>query len=124
VTAAPVWQRARAAESLQIEVPFAVVLSAAEYAELAGSIGVTPAPGAATAREIVEGVVDLAFRENGRWTIVDYKSDAAGGGIDEPRRAKYRAQVDLYAAAWERITGEPVRERVLLFTADGAIESW
>src|SRR5690606_14320815 len=98
---------------------------AADYAALADSIGGINVPGEhAPAREIIEGVLDLAFREDGAWTIVDYKSDAAGSTIDDARRAKYRAQVNLYAAAWERITGEPVRERVLLFTADGTTDSW
>jgi hypothetical protein len=30
---------------------------------------------------------------------------------------RYRGQVRLYAAVWERITGQPVNERLLLFTA-------
>ncbi len=125
VRASPVWQRAHAADVLRIEAPFALMLDAAEYAELAeqagGATAVTePVP----EREIIEGVIDLVFREAGGWTIVDYKSDAAGSAIDAARRAKYRAQVDLYAAAWARITGEPVHERVLLFTADGTTSTW
>ncbi len=126
VRASPLWKRARAAETLQVEASFALSLTAVEYASLASDIGTAGAKedAEAPAREIIEGVLDLAFREAGGWTIVDYKSDAAGSRIDEARRAKYRAQVDLYAAAWERITGEPVRERVLLFTADGRTESW
>lgn len=125
VRSAELWQRALAADSLQIEAPFALRLTAAEYAELAARIGgIEHRADSAPAAEIIEGVLDLAFREAGGWTIVDYKSDAAGSNIDEARRAKYRAQVELYAAAWERITGEPVRERVLLFTADGRTESW
>lgn len=125
VRSAPLWQRARSAETLQIEAPFALMLTAAEYAGLAATISeIEPSDGQDSTREIIEGVLDLAFREAGAWTIVDYKSDAAGSGIDEARRARYRAQVDLYAAAWQRITGEPVRERVLLFTADGRTESW
>jgi hypothetical protein len=33
--------------------------------------------------------------------------------------ARYGEQVRLYAEAWQRLTGEAVTERVLLFTADG-----
>jgi len=124
VRAAPLWQRARAADILQIEAPFALMMSGAEYETLAGDTRTDMADADARPREIIEGVLDLAFREPDGWTIVDYKSDAAGSGIDDARRAKYRAQVDLYAFAWERITGEPVRERVLLFTADGRTEAW
>lgn len=124
VRAAPLWQRARAADILQIEASFALMMSGAEYAALAGDTDTDTGDADARPREIIEGVLDLAFREPDGWTIVDYKSDAAGSGIDDARRAKYRAQVNLYALAWERITGEPVRERVLLFTADGRTEAW
>ena len=51
---------------------------------------------------IVEGIVDLAFEEHGRWIVVDYKTDrefAAGGA------ARYRRQVALYAAAIAQATG-------------------
>lgn len=124
VREAPLWQRARAADSLQIEASFALMMSGAEYDDLAVISDIDAADADTRPREIIEGVLDLAFREANGWTIVDYKSDAAGSGIDEARRAKYRAQVDLYAVAWARITGEPVRERVLFFTADGRTEAW
>src|SRR5690606_23212536 len=39
VRAAPLWQRARAADALQIETPFALALSGGEYASLASDIG-------------------------------------------------------------------------------------
>ncbi|HTK29581.1 MAG TPA: UvrD-helicase domain-containing protein [Vicinamibacterales bacterium] len=50
---------------------------------------------------LVEGVVDLAFEENGRWTVVDYKTDRelAGG------EAAYRRQVSLYTASIGQATG-------------------
>lgn len=122
VIRSPLFARVRTAGNVQIEAPFALALEPADYAELVTAAG-AEAPAVAI-REIVEGVIDLAFREVDGWVLVDYKSDEAGSGIDEPRRAKYRAQVDLYAAAWQRITGEPVKQRTLLFTADGAVESW
>jgi ATP-dependent exoDNAse (exonuclease V) beta subunit len=49
-------------------------------------------------------VVDLAFEENGAWTIVDYKTDremAAGG------EEHYKKQVVLYATAIAQATGAP-----------------
>jgi len=52
---------------------------------------------------LVEGVVDLAFEEDGRWTVVDYKTDreiAAGG------EEQYRRQLSLYITAIERATGQ------------------
>ncbi len=53
---------------------------------------------------LLEGIVDLAFEEQGLWTVVDYKTDRemAAEGDDHHRR-----QVALYAAAIARATGRP-----------------
>jgi ATP-dependent exoDNAse (exonuclease V) beta subunit len=51
---------------------------------------------------LVEGVVDLAFEEAGKWTVVDYKTDRELAAAGEDR---YRRQVALYAAAIARATG-------------------
>jgi ATP-dependent exoDNAse (exonuclease V) beta subunit len=51
---------------------------------------------------ILEGVVDLAFEEDGRWTVVDYKTDVELAVAGEER---YRRQVALYASAIARATG-------------------
>lgn len=73
---------------------------------------------------ILEGVVDLAFREADGWVIADYKTDL-GTDPDFPTRVvAYRRQVELYAEAWTRLTGEHVKERVLFYTARDRIESW
>jgi ATP-dependent helicase/nuclease subunit A len=54
---------------------------------------------------LLEGIIDLAFRENGGWTVVDFKSDA-----DLPaRRAQYERQLLWYLFAMTRITGAPAR---------------
>jgi hypothetical protein len=55
--------------------------------------------------------------------ICDFKTDGASGYREE-RLALYRRQVDLYAVCWERLTGEPVKERVLFFTHDGQEVVW
>jgi ATP-dependent helicase/nuclease subunit A len=52
---------------------------------------------------LVEGVVDLAFEENGRWTVVDYKTDRELATAEE----RYRRQVALYAAAIAAATERP-----------------
>jgi ATP-dependent exoDNAse (exonuclease V) beta subunit len=54
---------------------------------------------------LVEGVVDLAFRDDGDdgWTVLDFKTDRELGG----RLAEYRRQVGLYARAVSRATGMP-----------------
>jgi ATP-dependent exoDNAse (exonuclease V) beta subunit len=58
---------------------------------------------------LVEGIVDLAFREGSAWTVVDFKTDR------EIARAEpvYRRQVALYAAAITRATGEQATAALL-----------
>ena len=51
---------------------------------------------------LVEGVVDLAFELDGRWTVVDYKTDRELAAAGEER---YRRQVALYAWAIAEATG-------------------
>lgn len=51
---------------------------------------------------LIEGVVDLAFREAGAWTVVDFKTDhELDAELD-----RYRRQVALYAELVARATGE------------------
>ena len=74
--------------------------------------------------QVIEGVVDLAFREDGGWVIADYKTDLGTDPDFSSRLKAYRQQVDLYADAWARLTGDPVKERILFFTAQDRVESW
>ena len=53
---------------------------------------------------LAEGIVDLAFEEEGRWIVVDYKTDWELAGVDE---ARYRRQIALYASAIAQATGLP-----------------
>jgi ATP-dependent exoDNAse (exonuclease V) beta subunit len=53
---------------------------------------------------LVEGVVDLAFEENGMWTVIDYKTDRELAAAGEDR---YRRQVAFYASAVAQSTGKP-----------------
>jgi len=54
---------------------------------------------------IVDGVVDLAFLENGAWIVVDFKTDRELDGALET----YRRQVQIYAHAIATATGRPAR---------------
>jgi ATP-dependent exoDNAse (exonuclease V) beta subunit len=59
---------------------------------------------------LVEGVVDVAFAEEGvGWTVVDFKTDVEVAG----RLEEYRRQVGLYAASVHQATGEVVRGVIL-----------
>jgi ATP-dependent helicase/nuclease subunit A len=56
--------------------------------------------------ELVEGVVDLAFEDEGAWVVVDYKTDRELSVAGLPR---YAAQVSTYAEAIARATGKPAK---------------
>ena len=58
---------------------------------------------------LVEGVVDVAFEEQGAWTVVDFKTDVEVTG----RLPEYRRQVALYVRAVARATGCPASGVVL-----------
>jgi ATP-dependent exoDNAse (exonuclease V) beta subunit len=54
---------------------------------------------------LLEGVVDLAFEEDGAWVVADFKTDRE----IEDRLDDYRRQVSLYTAAVAAATGQPAR---------------
>src|SRR6185436_1176387 len=70
----------------------------------------TPVSWTAADGTMIEGIVDLAFEENGRWIVVDYKTDReiAAEGLD-----RYRRQVAVYVAAIAHATGMPASGTVL-----------
>ena len=58
---------------------------------------------------LIEGVVDLAFEERGRWVVVDFKTDVDLGS----RHGEYARQVRLYADAIAAATGLPADAAIL-----------
>ena len=49
---------------------------------------------------LIEGLADLEFRENGKWIVVDFKTDQElAGGLERHRR-----QVAIYATAISKAT--------------------
>jgi ATP-dependent exoDNAse (exonuclease V) beta subunit len=78
----PLLARARAAERLHREYPLSLGLEDGKW---------------------VEGVIDLAFLENGKWVVVDFKTDADSA----VRRAHYERQLQWYAYALAKLTGKP-----------------
>ena len=68
--------------------------------------------------QLVQGVIDCCFEENGKWVLVDYKTDSPS---DVPGAiARHRPQLEIYADALERITHTPVQERILYLVRAGA----
>ena len=149
VCTSELWARARNAEKLVVEVPLSLQHRGAVSAENYGSsaqdsseslfrrqIDMFPGEdgpdnddpsevrGKAKRLGGFEGIVDLAFREEGSWVIVDYKTDLFSDVHLDSELEDYRQQVDLYSDAWIRLTGDLVKERVLFFTAQDHLESW
>lgn len=58
---------------------------------------------------ILEGVIDLAFEENGCWHVVDFKTDAEIG----PSRKRYEKQLRWYCFAMARLNQTPVEAHLL-----------
>ncbi len=115
VKASEIWRRAAAAERLLVEVPFEICLAPGDplLTDLQpagqGETGMVPV--------LVRGVIDLAFRSDAGWAIVDWKTDAVHTPAGQAERTRhYAPQVRLYADIWTRITGEPVAEKGLFYT--------
>ncbi len=51
---------------------------------------------------IWNGVIDLLYKKDGKWRIVDYKTNAEAGGLDY----KYSDQLNAYKNAFLSMTGE------------------
>ncbi len=95
VRASAIWERVRSARHVLVEARLAFAADATE----AGALGVD----APAERELFEGVIDLAFQDDaGRWTIVDFKTDARR---DADRDRRYRRQLALYAVGLARTAG-------------------
>ncbi len=97
------WKRAARAPQVLTEVPFHVRLDDG-----------CPVP------RLFRGAVDLAFREQSGWVLVDYKTDSVASKADLGRLVdKYAPQIELYAKAWRLCTGAEVSEAGFFFTSSG-----
>lgn len=94
--------RIRASGRVLKEVPFSLFVTAQEV-------------GIARSQEkvMVQGIIDLAFEEEGQWILVDYKSNMADENRLIALASAYQTQISLYKKALERITGQPVAESYL-----------
>lgn len=98
VRSSKLWKRSEQAEIRLVEQPFVLAQEDGLY---------------------LEGVIDLVFRDDDGWVVVDYKTDR-GDAPDLPERMKrYREQVSAYARAWSRITGGSISESLVWTLSDG-----
>ncbi|NLN97449.1 MAG: helicase-exonuclease AddAB subunit AddA [Eubacteriaceae bacterium] len=61
---------------------------------------------------LVQGIIDACFLENGKWILLDFKTDRF---MDEMRLDSYRKQITFYGKALEKLTPYPVGEKYLCF---------
>ena len=69
--------------------------------------------------DLVEGIVDLVFEEEGGLILVDYKTDHIADAQALAQAAHHAPQLQLYGRGLAQATGLPVRERLVLFTSLG-----
>ena len=60
---------------------------------------------------LVQGIIDVYFEEDGELVVLDYKTDK----VFRPEELiqKYRAQLDYYGEALERLTGKRVKQKMI-----------
>lgn len=71
----------------------------------------------------VQGILDAAFLEDGKWVLIDYKTDDVNDKDIDERVRYYKIQLDLYSDALKEITGIPVKERYLYFLRKGKLKA-
>jgi len=59
---------------------------------------------------LVQGIIDVYFEEEDKIILVDYKTDRVREGEEDILIRRYRAQMESYQQALEKITGKCVKE--------------
>lgn len=60
---------------------------------------------------LVQGIIDAYFIEDGQITVLDYKTDRVMSS--EELDMRYRAQLDYYALALERLTDCHIKDKII-----------
>ena len=60
---------------------------------------------------LIQGIIDVFFEENGKYVLLDYKTDAVNTAQELVKR--YHVQLDYYARALEQSSGYKDTERIL-----------
>ncbi|WP_078429272.1 UvrD-helicase domain-containing protein [Alkalihalobacterium alkalinitrilicum] len=99
------WERCKQSDEWYAEIPFTVSIQEGHplFREEKGET-------------LLTGIIDLIFKENDQWIIVDYKTDRFTKKEDiEKLKMHYAKQINLYKQAWEEMTNEPVGEMNIYF---------
>lgn len=69
---------------------------------------------------LVQGVIDVYFKEENQWILLDYKTDDVDKRYgEEILKKRYQVQMDYYQKALEQLTGIRVGERIIYSFALG-----
>ncbi len=98
------WKEIESAKEKFVEVPFSLRLKPTDF-------GLPPSSGEWV---ILSGTIDLIYKGNGGWTIVDYKTDDVGEKLEDFINY-YSPQVKVYSRFWEEMSGEKVIKAGLYF---------
>ena len=71
--------------------------------------------------QLIQGIIDLYFEEDGEFVLVDYKTDRVmkGEAGEKELVRRYAIQLDYYAKALTQLTGEKVKEKIIYSFALG-----
>ena len=105
--------RMQHAARLERELPFSYPMEAIQLYGIAAEETV-----------LLQGVLDACFLEDGEWVIVDYKTDRVRPGESADQAAqKHAEQLRLYALALESLTGQRVKESLVVLLSHRAAVS-
>ena len=71
--------------------------------------------------QLIQGIIDLYFEEDGELVLVDYKTDQVmkGEAGEKELVRRYAIQLDYYAKALTQLTGKNVKEKIIYSFALG-----
>ncbi|MFA9560630.1 UvrD-helicase domain-containing protein [Evansella sp. AB-rgal1] len=104
-----IWDELQRAEEVLTEVPFSIPVTEGDplyyFVKHKG-----------TSTVFISGVIDLVYKVDGEWKIVDYKTDRPKDLSVLPELANYyQDQVEMYKSVWSLVTGETVSCAQLYF---------
>ncbi|WP_216830233.1 UvrD-helicase domain-containing protein [Alkalihalobacterium elongatum] len=100
-----IWEQCKQSEQWYAEMPFTVLVQEGH-----------PLYREETGETLLTGIIDLIFKENDQWIIVDYKTDRFTREEDiDKLKNHYAKQLNVYKQAWEEITHEQVGEMNIYF---------
>lgn len=103
----PIWQEAQQSEQCFCEAPVAALEDDLKKLPIKNLSGLPLR---------LNATIDLVYKVKDGWKIVDYKTDRIDDDLQLKQLTEYHAgQLKVYAYLWEKLTGEKVIAKTLLF---------